>query len=164
MAKIIYRLSTWSSHNSYQLKSHDNKWFNCLFNSLKISRSSLRVAGLQINQQFKFWYPRHSSQLRHYRPINPPSVSPFITAMEERRVVSFKVLGDGDPNNTRPRRGRLSVKDRRDLETPNFIAISSRGVVPHMTPDVIMASSQIGGVHLALEDCKTLVPHVLVLN
>jgi queuine tRNA-ribosyltransferase subunit QTRTD1 len=85
-------------------------------------------------------------------------------AIEEIKSLSFEVLGDGDLNTAGPRLGRLSVKDRKDLETPNFVAVSSRGVVPHITPDVIMASSQIGGVHLALEDCKTRVHHVPVFS
>jgi queuine tRNA-ribosyltransferase len=67
--------------------------------------------------------------------------------------VSFEILSHVDPDNASSRLGRLSVKQRKDLPTPNFIAVSSRGVIPHMTPDVIISSSQIGGVHMALEDC-----------
>lgn len=41
------------------------------------------------------------------------------------------------------------------LPTPNFLAQSSRGVVPHLTPDVLrdIAGGVIEGVHFALEDC-----------
>jgi queuine tRNA-ribosyltransferase subunit QTRTD1 len=49
----------------------------------------------------------------------------------------------------------MIVEGRKDLETPNFLAVSSRGVIPHMTPDVIAASTQIGGIHMAIEDCKS---------
>jgi queuine tRNA-ribosyltransferase len=74
--------------------------------------------------------------------------------MEGTKGVSFELLSNADPNIAARRLGRLSVRDRKALETPNFIAVSSRGVIPHMTPDVVAASSQIGGIHMALEDCK----------
>lgn len=74
-------------------------------------------------------------------------------AAEAIKRVTFKILSDVDPNIAAPRLGRLVVRGRKDVETPNFFAITSRGVLPHMTPDVIRASSQVGGVHMALEDC-----------
>jgi len=73
---------------------------------------------------------------------------------ERARKLAFEVLGHVDPNIINARLGRLSIAERRDVETPNFLAVSSRGVIPHMTPDVISASSKIAGVHMALEDCK----------
>ena len=75
-------------------------------------------------------------------------------ASETGQRFLFDILSDVDPDVVGPRLGRLSVKGRDHLETPNFVAVSSRGVVPHITPDVISASSQIGGVHMALEDCE----------
>lgn len=75
-------------------------------------------------------------------------------AKKGAKSLSFELLGVTDPHAAAPRLGLLAVKDRKVLETPNFVAVTSRGVVPHMTPDVIAASSRIGGVHMALEDCK----------
>jgi queuine tRNA-ribosyltransferase subunit QTRTD1 len=69
------------------------------------------------------------------------------------RRILFDVLSHVDPNAAGPRLGRLSIHGRRGLETPNFFAVTSRGVVPHLTPDVISAHTQMGGVHMALEDC-----------
>jgi queuine tRNA-ribosyltransferase subunit QTRTD1 len=69
--------------------------------------------------------------------------------------VIFEVLSHVDPSVAGPRLGRLALVGRKELKTPNFIAVGSRGVVPHMTPDVILSSSEIGGVHMALEDCKS---------
>ena len=68
--------------------------------------------------------------------------------------LTFQVVSHVESSTTGARLGRLCVSNRKDLETPNFLAIGSRGVVPHMTPDVIASSSEIGGVHMALEDCK----------
>jgi len=73
---------------------------------------------------------------------------------ETARKLAFEVLGHVDPNIVSARLGRLSIPERTDVETPNYLAVSSRGVIPHMTPDVIAASSKIAGIHMALEDCK----------
>ncbi|TAQ83979.1 hypothetical protein B7494_g7702 [Chlorociboria aeruginascens] len=68
--------------------------------------------------------------------------------------LNFEILNSLESNATgiRTRLGRLSIPGRRPLETPNFIAISSRGVIPHMTPDIIASHTQINGVHMAIED------------
>lgn len=66
----------------------------------------------------------------------------------------FELKGHVDPAVIGPRLARVLMDGRKDLHTPNFIAVTSRGVVPHMTPDVILANSEIGAVHMALEDCK----------
>lgn len=71
------------------------------------------------------------------------------------RKILFEILSHLDNNVAGPRLGRLSIQGRRDLETPNFFAVTSRGVVPHLTPDLISAHAHIGGVHMALEDCKS---------
>lgn len=68
------------------------------------------------------------------------------------KAVAFEIQsqeGEG-----KPRLGLLNVKGRRTLETPGYLAVSSRGVVPHISPDVLASQTDIGGVHLALEDCK----------
>jgi queuine tRNA-ribosyltransferase accessory subunit len=70
------------------------------------------------------------------------------------RRIMFEIVSHLDANAAGPRLGRLSLNGRRDLETPNFFAVTSRGVVPHLTPDGVSAHTRIGGVHLALEDCK----------
>ena len=69
------------------------------------------------------------------------------------RKILFEVLSHVDPNAAGPRLGRLSITGRREFETPNFFALTSRGVIPHLTPDVIAAHTRVGGVHIALEDC-----------
>jgi queuine tRNA-ribosyltransferase len=68
----------------------------------------------------------------------------------------FETLSTIDPDVIGPRLGRLRVEGRNELDTPNFLALTSRGAVPHMTPDVVAGSTDIGGVHMALEDCKSI--------
>ena len=64
----------------------------------------------------------------------------------------------GTPNalhtESHARTGTLALEGRRAVETPNFLAITSRGAVPHVTPDVLLQHTGIGGVHMALEDCE----------
>ncbi|APA05934.1 hypothetical protein sscle_01g007040 [Sclerotinia sclerotiorum 1980 UF-70] len=66
--------------------------------------------------------------------------------------LGFQILSTLDHNTSGPRLGRITVEGRKDLETPDFLAITSRGVIPHMTPDVIAAHARLPGVHFALED------------
>lgn len=74
--------------------------------------------------------------------------------LKELKGLAFRILGHFEVGTVGPRLGRLAVKGRQELETPNFLAVSSRGVVPHLAPDVISAHAKFGGVHMALEDCK----------
>lgn len=80
------------------------------------------------------------------------AVSP--DASEEANALSFEITDQNEPTPGGARLGRLAVKSRKDLSTPNFFAISSRGAVPHLTPDMIIEHAKFGGVHMALEDCK----------
>ncbi|TVY84056.1 Queuine tRNA-ribosyltransferase accessory subunit [Lachnellula suecica] len=75
-----------------------------------------------------------------------------LESLKELKGLFFEILSAFDVGAVGPRLGRLGVKGRRDLETPSFLAISSRGAVSHLSPDVVSAHSQIGGVHMALED------------
>ena len=72
---------------------------------------------------------------------------------EAVKRVLFEILSHVDPNVVGPRLGRLRVQGRKEIETPDFVAVTSRGVVPHISPDAI-ANTQIGGIHMALEDCE----------
>ncbi|KAF2455513.1 tRNA-guanine(15) transglycosylase-like protein, partial [Lineolata rhizophorae] len=56
-----------------------------------------------------------------------------------------------------PRLGRLTQAGRgrnldAGIETPNFIAVASRGVVPHLTPDMVERHTGIESVLMGLED------------
>ncbi|KAH8805843.1 putative Queuine tRNA-ribosyltransferase-like protein [Xylogone sp. PMI_703] len=64
----------------------------------------------------------------------------------------FEILGGVDSNVVGPRIGRMVLNGRKDVQTPNFFALASRGAVPHITPDVISSCTDILGVHMALED------------
>lgn len=52
------------------------------------------------------------------------------------------------------RLGTLSVNGRRTINTPHYIALSSRGTVPHLTQDMMRDNTAITGIYAALEDCE----------
>ncbi|KAI0376146.1 tRNA-guanine transglycosylase [Hypomontagnella monticulosa] len=64
----------------------------------------------------------------------------------------FKVLRNAVVDGVGPRAGRLSLPKRPPIDTPNFIGITSRGAIPHMTPDVISKHANLSGSYMALED------------
>lgn len=75
--------------------------------------------------------------------------------LEEFQNTIFEVTTlDESDEDSKARLGRFSIRERNLIETPNFLAVTSRGVVPHITPDVILEHTSFGGVHMALEDCK----------
>lgn len=55
-----------------------------------------------------------------------------------------------------PRLARLALPGRRILDTPHYLAITSRGVVPHITQDTFRRDTDINGVYVALEDCTSI--------
>lgn len=54
-----------------------------------------------------------------------------------------------------PRLGRLSLPGRNAIETPHYLGLTSRGVVPHLSQDNFAQLSSISGVYAALEDCTS---------
>ncbi|KAK4228278.1 putative queuine tRNA-ribosyltransferase [Podospora fimiseda] len=50
------------------------------------------------------------------------------------------------------RPGRLSFPTRRPIETPNFMGVTSRGCLPHLTPDNVTKYIQASGAYMSLED------------
>ena len=56
--------------------------------------------------------------------------------------------------NLSPRLGRLSLPGRDVIETPHYLGLTSRGVIPHLSQDNFAQKTSINGVYAALEDCK----------
>lgn len=50
------------------------------------------------------------------------------------------------------RLGRLVLPQRQAVDTPNYFAVASRGVVPHLTPDTIARHAAFPGTYIAMED------------
>jgi hypothetical protein len=73
----------------------------------------------------------------------------------ESQHVFFTVNASGViTTESNARAGKLTLKGRKGLDTPNFLGICSRGAIPHVTPDVLSEHTEVKGVHMALEDCE----------
>lgn len=53
-----------------------------------------------------------------------------------------------------PRLGQLVWSGRSPINTPHYVAATSRGIVPHLSHDTMQKHTSIRGVYVALEDCK----------
>lgn len=100
--------------------------------------------------------PNTTRLVRKTPLLSPRFANTYFSSMgaSGEKTVTFEVLSDGPAGQGEPRLGRLSVKGRQSVDTPCLLAVSSRGVVPHISPDVLLSQTEIGGVHLALEDCE----------
>ncbi|KAI0396756.1 tRNA-guanine transglycosylase [Xylariaceae sp. FL0594] len=75
----------------------------------------------------------------------------MVTPERDGRAI-FKILKGVVSDGVGPRLGSLSLPKRRPIDTPNFIGLTARGAVPHLTPDNVSRKTDLGGVYVALED------------
>ncbi len=88
-------------------------------------------------------------------PLQTRCFSRIMSPHKESQRMSFAVnASDGITADNNARTGKLNLEGRKSIDTPNFLAISSRGAIPHITPDVLSEHTGIRGVHMPLEDCK----------
>lgn len=67
--------------------------------------------------------------------------------------MEFEILRSALVEAGAARLGRLAFPGRRPIDTPNFFAATSRGVVPHLTPDnLVRHDDLVRGTYLAFED------------
>jgi queuine tRNA-ribosyltransferase len=57
-------------------------------------------------------------------------------------------------HNNGARLGNLAVKSRATIATPNYLATTSRGVVPHLSHDNLWRHTEIKSMYFGLEDCE----------
>lgn len=75
----------------------------------------------------------------------------------EPKGLSFDVDEFMFPQNGQ-RLGKLIVQGRTAINTPHYLAVSSKGFVPHLSQDMARKSTDIQGIYAALEDCKCCPP------
>ena len=68
--------------------------------------------------------------------------------------LDFSVLNPSTNPILAPRLGRLGVASRKPVATPHYIPLTSRGVVPHLTHDVVRDQTAISSLYIGLEDCR----------
>ncbi|KAL7797511.1 tRNA-guanine(15) transglycosylase-like protein [Trichoderma ceciliae] len=64
----------------------------------------------------------------------------------------FELISSAAADGSAARLGKMSLPGRKVIETPNFFAVTSRGAVPHLTPDNLRKHTSVSGVYMALED------------
>ncbi|KAH6611054.1 trna-guanine transglycosylase family [Trichoderma cornu-damae] len=64
----------------------------------------------------------------------------------------FELVSSAAADGSAARLGKMSLPGKRAIETPNFFAVTSRGAVPHLTPDNLRKHTSVSGVYMALED------------
>ncbi|KAI9682467.1 MAG: hypothetical protein M1829_000259 [Trizodia sp. TS-e1964] len=69
-----------------------------------------------------------------------------------QEMLSFNILKSGSFGGAGYRIGKLLMPGRKATETPNFLSLTSRGIVPHLSQDSVRNHTNINGVFVALED------------
>ena len=77
-------------------------------------------------------------------------------AEHSSKVVSFH-LSRSHSDKDEPRLGRLTFQGRNPIQTPHYVAASSRGAVPHLSQDMTRDNTSIRAIYTAVEDCELLV-------
>lgn len=85
----------------------------------------------------------------------PGSDMPEAATAKEAEDMKFDLVKTIAGHGVTARLGRLAVPRREPLDTPNFLAVTSRGVLPHLTPDNLARHATFPGVYMALEDCES---------
>ncbi|KAH8909111.1 tRNA-guanine transglycosylase [Coniochaeta sp. PMI_546] len=75
-----------------------------------------------------------------------------MTSDTEQDIMRFDLLKAGLADGAGARLGRLVSSGTRTVDTPNFFAVTSRGAVPHVTPDNLSKHVPVQGAYMALED------------
>ena len=89
---------------------------------------------------------------RHLTTVRP-DIATGRRMSTRKSLLDFKVDGDSRTIE-RPRLGHLKLGGRIDIETPHYIAPTSRGTIPHVTQDLVRDSTAIKAEYVAVEDCK----------
>ncbi|KAK2794731.1 hypothetical protein FQN52_007501 [Onygenales sp. PD_12] len=66
-------------------------------------------------------------------------------------MFSFSLLSSA-PTLLAPRLGRLALAGRKAIQTPNYVPITSRGALPHVSQDMMKEHTPIGSLYAAFED------------
>lgn len=74
--------------------------------------------------------------------------------VQEELHMKFDILKTIASDGVTARLGRLALPRREAIDTPNFFAVTSRGVLPHVTPDNLARYAKFPGVYMAMEDCE----------
>ena len=72
--------------------------------------------------------------------------------ISKSKLLTFESSSSGPFSDVETRHGRLYFRNRDPIETPHYVAVSSRGAVPHLSQDMIRDQTSVRGMYAALED------------
>jgi len=81
-------------------------------------------------------------------PVNSAS-----TAQLPDEMFRF-ILQHAVPSESGARLGELALRHKHVINTPHYIVPTSRGAVPHLSPDNLARHTSISALYVALEDRK----------
>ena len=96
----------------------------------------------------------YSTLFNNYAPVNNSdhtmSTEKYMSAAEKL----IPVFATKQPYGQGARLGTLSLAGRKPINTPHYLALTSRGLIPHITQDNLKSHFNVRSVHFPLEDCK----------
>jgi queuine tRNA-ribosyltransferase subunit QTRTD1 len=75
-------------------------------------------------------------------------------SVPKHTLTMFEILKASTAEVGVARLGRLAFAGRRAMETPNYIPVASRGIIPHLTPENMDRYTSFDAAYMAIEDCK----------
>lgn len=78
---------------------------------------------------------------------------PDISTTQQSPMLKFS-LSRVESSNSGPRLGQLLRGGRKTIQTPHYVATTSRGVLPHISHDVLAKNTTISSMYFGIEDCK----------
>ncbi|GAM36265.1 hypothetical protein TCE0_018r05224 [Talaromyces pinophilus] len=75
--------------------------------------------------------------------------------------IPFATVHASSPGGLAARVGKFVLPNRKPIQTPHYITITSRGAVPHISPDIVRNSTSIGSLYVGLEDFLDKAPQSL---
>ena len=82
-------------------------------------------------------------------------MEPETLSRPQDEMLNFTLLNPTTSSTLTPRLGNLAITGRKTISTPHYIALTSRGAVPHIAHDVMQKQTAIGSLYFGLEDCRS---------
>ena len=144
------RSGTWTLFRALQPRSRDSRGLaeRRLLSPCQGSPFSAE-AGIS-DARYLATHNRFTQTLSHVNMTDAGPQDPHV--MAARRV--FEILGSAAADACTARLGRIAFGGRRVIDTPNFTAVTSRGAIPHLTPDNVGKHTSVDATYMALEDCE----------
>jgi hypothetical protein len=93
-----------------------------------------------------------SPDIQHLN-LSSPAMDPETSPSTPHAMVNFTLLTPSTASVLTPRLGTLAFAGRKPISTPNFVPLTSRGAVLHVSHDVMREQTAIGSLYFGLEDC-----------